>query len=87
MPSHFHRMMDEHDKSEKSKPAKSSKLKHIHIEKAENGFTVSHRLEEKPSKGGKMPPYEEPKQSVFQSKHEVLKHVGKLMGDDDAREE
>jgi hypothetical protein len=83
MPSHYHRMMDDVDKkATKSKGKSKGALRHIHIEKANNGYTVNHRLEDK-KKDAAMS-YEEPKQSVFQSKADVLKHISKLMPDDEA---
>lgn len=81
MPSHYHRTMDAKEAEEKSSPkeGKHTLVKNINIERAKNGFTVSHRHEEKPSKGDKPMPYQEPKQMVFQDSEDAADHVKGLM--------
>jgi hypothetical protein len=81
-----------------SKPtSKGRKCTSIHIEKAANGYSVKHRLEEAPRKTGSIPMFggeQPPAPAVFngkKAKNDMLAHVGGLadqMGDqDDAGEQ
>ena len=67
-----------------SKPKKAGKRKvtHIHVERAGNGFTVSHRMEpqKKMQHGSMMDQYEEPQNNVFNDKDAMMAHVGGLAG-------
>ena len=80
MPSFFARQLAAKETEDKKSPKgkEHTKVKSVNIERANNGFTVSHRHEEKPAKGGKMPMYEETKQDVFQKKDDAIQHANDL---------
>lgn len=49
----------------------------MHIEKADNGYTVTTRRKAKPAKGNEPQPYDEGKRSVFTHADHVADHVRK----------
>ena len=75
----YHRKMDEAEKEPKSKDKSKGKVRSIHIDKAKNGYTVSHEREQ--AEGKEMPTMRSPKPSVFEQKDDALDHVAQLMGD------
>jgi hypothetical protein len=77
MPSNYRRKMAERDAEDKPKSKNKSAVRHIHIEKAANGYSVSHRMA--PDKDSRDGIPEEPSPSVFPDEDGVIAHVRSLM--------
>lgn len=71
---------EEVDEDEKDAGDVTGDFESMHIEKADNGFTVSTRHKQKPGKKGEAQPYDEGKKHVFTHADHVSDHVRHTLG-------